>query len=165
MHLIRFFQVLVFSILVCSVLTEPIKCPTPQLGNPRRDLHPRIYEEILNGRWHMYMEMVQQFIPPKFAFWGLRYFLHSLTSRIAGDFLTRPPLPYYSFTVGSLVLDAESVTDQPIAWETIEWLLGRLNTWVENDWPGGEIKVWLTDELLDNTVYVSLRVLLDSPLD
>ncbi len=84
---------------------------------------------------------------------------------MGGDFLTRQPSPHYSFAMGSLVLDAESLTNQPIAWETMKWLVGRLNTWVDNGWPGGEVLIWLMDDLLGNAVYVSLRVLLDSPLD
>ncbi len=165
MHLIRLVRVLCLSFLVCVVLTKPIKSPGLQLGNSRHYLHPRLYEEILNDRWHMQVESVEQFIQPKFAFWGFRYFIHSLASGIGGDFLTRQPSPHYSFAMGSLVLDAESITDQPIAWETMKWLVGRLNTWVDTGWPGGEVLIWLMDDLLDNAVYVSLRVLLDSPLD
>jgi len=165
MHLILFVRVLCLSFLVCVVLTKPIKSPGLQLGDSRHYLHPRLYEEILNDRWHMQVESVEQFILPKFAFWGFRYFLHSLATRMAGDFSTRPPSPHYSFTMRSLVLDAESITNQPIAWETMKWLVGRLNTWVDNGWSGGEVLIWLMDDLLGNAVYVSLRVLLDSPLD
>jgi len=164
MHLIRFFRVLFFSFLVCPVFANPTNSRGLQLRKPRHNLHPRIYEEFLNERWHMHLETIKQLILPKFAFWGFKYFLHSLATNIAGDFSTRQPSPHYSFTMGSLVLDAASITNQPIAWETMKWLVGRLNTWVDNEWPGGEIELWLTDDLRDNAVYVSLRVLLDSPL-
>lgn len=164
MQLIRFVRVLFLSFLVCVVLTKPVESPEPQIRHAGHDLNPRLYEEILNDRWHMQMETIEQFILPRFAFWGFRYFLHSLASRMADDFSTRPPCPHYSFTMGSLVLHAESITDQPIAWATMEWLVGRLNTWVANEWPGGEVEIWLEDQLFGDAVFVSLKVLLDRPL-
>lgn len=163
MRLTRFVRVLFLSHLVCLVLTNPLNPPEPQPGKPRHDLHPRIYEEFLNDRWHIHMETMDQFYPPIFAFWGFKHFLYGLATRMTADFSTTPPSPHYSFTMGSLVLHAESVTNQPIAWETMRWLIRRLAIWADNDWPGGEFNIWLTDDLLDNAVFVSLRALLDSP--
>ena len=66
--------------------------------------------------------------------------------------------------MGSLVLYAESMTEDPISWESMNWLVGMMYRWTQAGWPGCEIDAWLTDEWTEHAVRVSLMVLLDRPL-
>lgn len=166
MYFAQPFRVLFFSFLLCFTFTEPLRAQGSMQQYPQDTLHPRFMEELLHDRWHIIVDTLSCYsiVPPRFAFWGFRLFLHTLTLKMAQEFPTSPPSPHYSFSMGSLLLSADSTTGDPIAWETMNFLLDRLSRWVQNGWRGGEIALWLTDEWSDTTVHIELRALLDAPM-
>lgn len=167
MHLLQFFRVIFISALLCSTRSSPLNSQDSTLKDSRHGLQTRILEETMLGRWHlMFEDLLELFLPPpqNIAFWGFGVFLQTIRSRIASDFMHRPPSPHYTLTMGLLQLCAESTANDPIDWEAMDWLVGRLQTFWQGGWHFGEVDALLTDLWSQSQIHVTLRVLLDRPL-
>lgn len=158
MHLFQPFRLLAISGLLSNAFAKPLNNRMlTELQPAYHDLLPR--QEFDFGRWHLIIdELPQAFLPESnVAFWSFEFFLSSIISQIAANFLMQPPSRTYSMTMGLLQLYAESMTNEPIDWETMNWLVARLLTWVEGGWTGCEMNAWITDLWTERGVKVSLR--------
>ena len=166
MRFLRFYGMLSLLSFAFDGAATPVVPLVPQFGHTQHDLRPRILEEFVHNRWHLIMEELPNIFPPSenIAFWGLGVFLHTIQAKIAHDFQHSPPSRHYTISMGFLQLYAESTSDAPINWQSINWFVRRLQTFVKNKWAGDELMAWVTDEWIDQTVIISIRVLLDQPL-
>ena len=158
MHLAQCLRLLAISGLLSVIFAQPLVDRMRNDVQPaHRSLLPRL--EFDFGRWHLLIdELPQVFLPASdVAFWGFELFLKSIITQIAANFLAQPPSNTYSITMGALQLYAESMTNEPIDWETMNWFVARLLTWLEGGWTGCEINAWVTDSWTETVVKVSLR--------
>ena len=167
MHFPYFHGMLSLLSLAFDVAATSIVTLIPRAEHAQHDLHPRIFEEFVHDRWHLIMEPLPRMFPPaeNIAFWGLDIFLHTIQAKIAHDFQHMPPSTHYTIGMGFLQLYVESTTDAPINWQSVDWFVRRLQIFVRKKWAGDEIMAWVTDEWIDQTVIISLRALLDQPLE
>ena len=163
----HFFGMLSLLSLAFDVVATPIVSLIPRFEHAQHDVRPRILEEFVHNRWHLIMEELPGIFPPSenIAFWGLEVFLHTIQAKIAHDFQHSPPSTHYTISMGLLQLYAESTTEAPINWQSINWFVRRLQSFVRKKWAGDELMAWVTDDWIDQTVIISLRTLLDQPLE
>lgn len=147
--------------------TKQLSHQMSSFEDPRHDIQPRIVEEADHPRYHLMFDDFSSLFDPSHnpAFWGFSNFYPLVVRQLAAQFQADVTRTQYSCTLGFLELSAASTSSLPIAWGTLEWIMGRLHTWAQNGFGRAEFDAWVTDTVTQAVVEVTLRVLLDRPLD